>query len=142
MGDARHWEVVKMKSVVTIKGKPVIEIYESFDGSYWFVTEKAWKQDSLIGRKVYKQDQILYGYVRLSSCPDCAEFGYFSETELMRLGWRVWKVEKRNWAVCPCVEVEEVPEDLSGVVAESCETCVSQPASSAASTEEGETWET
>jgi len=39
-----------MKSVVTIKGQPIIEIYESFDGSYWFVTERAWKQDSLIGR--------------------------------------------------------------------------------------------
>jgi len=58
-----------MKSVVTIKGQPIIEVYESFDGSYWFVTEKAWKQDSLIARKVYKQDQILCGYVRLSSCP-------------------------------------------------------------------------
>ena len=68
-----------MKSIVTIKGQPIIEVYESFDGSYWFVTEKAWKQDSLLGRKVYKNDQILYGYVRLSSCPDDAEFGYFSE---------------------------------------------------------------
>ena len=52
-----------MKSVVTIKGKPVIEVYESFDGSYWFAMEKAWKQNSLIGRKVYKNDQIFFGYV-------------------------------------------------------------------------------
>ena len=121
-----------MKNVVTIKGQPIIEVYESFDGSYWFVTEKAWKQDSLLGRKVYKNDQILYGYVRLSNCPNCAEFGYFSETELMRLGWRVWKVERRNWSVCPCVEVEEVPEEQerAGVEAEVCGTCVPQPASS------------
>lgn len=107
-----------MKSVVTIKGQPIIEVYESFDGSYWFVTEKAWKQDSLLGRKVYKQDQILYGYVRLSSCPDCAEFGYFSEAQLLRLGWKVWKVEKRNWSVCPGVEVMEVPEAQERVSAE------------------------
>jgi hypothetical protein len=110
-------EVVKMRSVVTIKGQPIIEVYESLDGSYWFVTDKAWKQDSLIARKVYKQDQILYGYVRLSSCPQFAEFGYFSEAELMRLGWRVWKVERKNWAVCPGVEVQEVPEEQEQVTA-------------------------
>ena len=128
-----------MKSIVTIKGQPVIEIYESFDGSYWFVTEKAWKQDSLLGRKVYKNDQILYGYVRLSSCPDGAEFGYFSETELMRLGWRVWKVDKRNWSVCPCVEVEDVPEEQerAGVEADGGGICVPQPASSQAVQEGG-----
>lgn len=128
-----------MKSVVTIKGQPIIEVYESFDGSYWFVTDKAWKQDSLLGRKVYKNDQILYGYVRLSSCPDSAEFGYFSQTELLRLGWRVWKVERRNWSVCPCVEVEEVAEEQErvGVEAEGCGTCVPQPASSQAVREGG-----
>ena len=51
-----------MATIVTIKGVPVIDIYESFDGSYWFVTERRWKQDSVIGGKVYKDDQILYGY--------------------------------------------------------------------------------
>ena len=126
-----------MKSVVTIKGQRVIEVYESFDGSYWFVTEKAWKQDSLLGRKIYKNDQILYGYVRLSSCPDCADFGYFSEAQLQRLGWRIWKVEKRNWSVCPGVEVVEVPEDAGGVEAEDCAVCAPQPASSQAVQEEG-----
>jgi hypothetical protein len=128
-----------MKSVMTIKGQPIIEVYESIDGSYWFVTEKAWKQDSLLGRKVYKQDQILYGYVWLSSCPDCADFGYFSEAQLMRLGWKVWKVEKRNWVVCPGVEVIEVPEEHDRVEAEACGTCVPQPACSSA-VEEGGKW--
>jgi hypothetical protein len=60
-GYAHHAEVVKMKNIVTIKGKPVIEIYESFGGSYWYVTEEAWKQDSLIGGKVYRNDQIYFG---------------------------------------------------------------------------------
>jgi len=118
-----------MKNVATIKGQPILEVYESFDGSYWFVTEKAWKQDSLFGRKVYKNDQILYGYVRLSSCPDCAEFGYFSQAQLQQLGWRVWKVEKKNWSVCPGVEMIEVPEESGRVEAEGCGIYVPQPAS-------------
>ena len=128
-----------MKSVVTIKGQPTIEVYESFDGSYWFVTEKAWKQDSLLGRKIYKNDQILYGYVRLSRCPDSAEFGYFSEAELQRLGWKIWKVEKKNWPVCPGVEVIEVPEEpeQAEVEAEGCGAVVPQPASCQAVQEEG-----
>lgn len=96
--------------MITIKGQRVIDIYESFDGSYWFVTEQAWKQDSVIGGKLYENDQIFFGYVRLSSCPGCGEFGYFSEAELKSLGWKVWKVRRRDWAACPGVEVEEVPD--------------------------------
>jgi len=99
-----------MPKIVTIKGERVIDIYESFDGSYWFVTERRWKQDSLIGGKVYKNDQILFGYVRLSSCPQFAEFGNFSETELKLLGNWVWKVPQRNWPLCPEVEVQEIHE--------------------------------
>ena len=100
-----------MKSIVTIRGKRVIDIYESFDGSYWFVTEKAWKQDSVISSKVYEDDQILFGYVRLASCPECAEWGHFSEGELRALGPRVWKVKRQDWGVCPGVKVEEVPDE-------------------------------
>jgi hypothetical protein len=96
---------------ITIKGERVIDIYESFDGSYWFVTDKAWRQDSLIGGRVHEDDQILFGYVRLSACPECAEWGYFSEGELKRLGPRIWKVHRQDWAVCPLVEVADVPED-------------------------------
>jgi len=105
-----------MKNIVTIRGKPVIEIFESFDGSYWFATEKAWKQDSLIDGKVYRKDQIFFGYTRLSHCPELAEFGYFSEAELKSLGWMVWKVDRINWPFCPEVEVEEVsePEQADG----------------------------
>jgi hypothetical protein len=96
-----------MATIVTIQGTPVIDIYESFDGSYWFVTERRWQQDSLIGGQVYQNDQILFGYVRLSSCPEFAEFGNFSQTELELLGNRVWKVPQRNWPSCPEVEVQE-----------------------------------
>jgi len=95
-----------MKEIITIKGKPVIEIYESFDGSFWFITEKLYKQDSVINGKVYKNDQILFGYVRLSACPQFAEWGNVSETELKLLGSRIWKVPKLNWPYCPEIEVK------------------------------------
>ena len=97
-----------MAEIVTIRGRPVIEIYESFDGSYWFITEKLYKQNSVIDGKVYKDDQILFGYVRLSVCPEFAEFGKVSEAELNLLKPRVWKVPPMNWSVCPEVEVKSV----------------------------------
>ena len=95
------------EKIVTIKGKPVIDIYEALDGSYWFITEKLYKQDSVIDGKVYKDDQILFGYVRLSACPEFAEWGNVSETELKLLGNWVWKVPKMNWHLCPEVGVKE-----------------------------------
>jgi hypothetical protein len=105
-----------MKQMITIRGRPVKEIYESFEGSYWFVTDRAWKQDSLFGGRIYKNDQILYGYVRMAHCPECAEFGYFSEAELRLLGNRVWKVAKQDWAFCPEVEVLEVAGKKAPIV--------------------------
>jgi hypothetical protein len=95
---------------IMIQGTPVIDIYESVDGSYWFVTEKAWRQDSIIRGKVYRNDQIFFGYVRLSSCPECAEWGYFSEAELKRLGPMIWKVHRQDWSICPEVEVRELAD--------------------------------
>ena len=92
-----------MAEIVTIKGEPVIEIYESFDGSYWFITEKLYKQDTVLNGKIYRNDQILFGYARLSACPEFAEFGNISETELKLAG--VWKVPQKNWSICPEVEV-------------------------------------
>jgi hypothetical protein len=117
-----------MKSIVTIKGKPIIDIYESVDGSYWFVVDRAWKQDSLIHGTIYKNDQIYFGYVRLSRRSDCAEFGYFSEAELKRLGNWVWKVHKRDWPFCPDVQVEEVRHRRTAKTVDGCGVSVPQPA--------------
>ena len=97
-----------MDEIATIQGEPIIEVYESFDGSYWYITEKLYKQDSYINGKVYPDDQILFGYARLSACPEYAEFGKISETELRLLGNRVWKVPKGNWTLCPEVEIQKV----------------------------------
>jgi hypothetical protein len=100
-----------MTELITIKGKPVIEIYEGFEGSYWYITEKLYKQDTVINRKVYKDDQILFGFVRLAVCPECAEWGNISETELKLLFPKVWKVPKKNWDVCPDVEVKKIEDE-------------------------------
>ena len=96
-----------MTNIITIKGELVIEIYKAIDGSYWFITEKLYKQDSIINGRVYKDDQILFGYARLAACPEYAEFGNISETELKLLGNRVWKVPRSNWHLCPLVEIKE-----------------------------------
>ncbi len=118
-----------MKRTETIKGKPIVEVYESFDGSYWYVTEKAWKQDSLIGGRIYKSDQIFYGYVRLSHSPQSGAFGYFSQAKLQQLGRKVWKVDRRDWAICPGVEMIEVAGESNPVGTKGCGMCVLQPAS-------------
>jgi hypothetical protein len=97
--------------IVTIKGVPVIDIYESFDDSYWFITEKLYRQDSVIDGKVYKNDQILCGYVMLAACPEYAEWGNVSKTELDLLSPMAWKVPKSNWPVCPQVKVENRDQD-------------------------------
>lgn len=115
-----------MKHSVTIKGKPIIAIYESFNGSYWYVTEKCFKQDSLIKGKIYQDDQIYFGYVRLASCPECAEWGYISEAELNSMMPLVWKVPQINWSVCPLVEVQPANEQVQNHRAEGGESL--QPA--------------
>jgi hypothetical protein len=69
----------------------------------------------VIDGKVYKDDQILFGYVRLSACPEFAEWGNVSETELKLLGNRVWKVPKMNWHLCPEVEVKENSEKQKAI---------------------------
>ena len=97
-----------MNEIVTIQGEPIIEIYESFDGSYWYIIEKLYNQDSYINGNVYKDDKILFGYARLSVCPEYAEFGNISETELKLLGNRVWKVPKENCKFCPEVELKSI----------------------------------
>jgi hypothetical protein len=77
-----------------IDGRRVIEVWESFNGWYWFGVERAWKQDSLIRGKVYQDDQIWFGYIQGFE----EEWGCFSEKELELLSPKVWKVPKRNWA--------------------------------------------
>jgi hypothetical protein len=78
----------------TVKLSRLLEVWESFSGWYWFVTER-------------HDDGICFGLVRGHE----TEWGYFSVHELRRLAkrWMVWKVPKRNWRLCPCVEDDTIP---------------------------------
>lgn len=72
----------------TVKLSQIIDVWESFSGWYWFVTEQ-------------HSDGLAFGLVRGHE----TEWGYFSLDELedLRERHKVWRVEKRNWAYCPCV---------------------------------------
>jgi len=75
------------KAVWKVKGKgdPVIEIWESYNGDLYFITEK-------------NGDEI-FCYARLYSMPDMAEWGYNSIEYLKQQygKYKIWKVPKENW---------------------------------------------
>jgi len=75
-----------------IDGKKVLRGWESFRGWYWFGTEQAYKQDSLIEGKVYKDDTIWFGYVQ--GLED--EWGYFSQAEIESLKPKTWEIRKKD----------------------------------------------
>jgi len=82
-----------MKALINngmVDGKPIIKAWESFHGWYWLATEKAWKQDSVIDSKVYKDDQIWFGLVIGLE----TEWGYFSQTEIELLKPMTWELKK------------------------------------------------
>ncbi len=77
-----------MNTPQTVRLSQLLEVWESFTGWYWFVTE-------------YHDDGIAFGLVKGFEI----EWGYFDLKELSRLSRRhmVWKVHKQDWEVCPCV---------------------------------------
>ena len=97
-----------MTKIITIKGNAIIDIYENFDGSFWFITKKCHRQNSVVGGKVYKDDYIFYGYILLADCPGCAGFDYVSKAQLELAG--AWKIQRTNWKFCPEVEVVDIPD--------------------------------
>jgi hypothetical protein len=87
---------MKMKEIVTIKGKPVIEVFESFDGSYWFVTERLQK-----GGQTY-----LSGYIRSAGPAHMlVEFRDLPEATLNTSEKSIWKVANKRWHMCPGIEL-------------------------------------
>jgi len=72
--------------------KKVLRGWESFSDWYWFATENAYKQDSLIDGQVYKNDTIWFGYVQ--GLED--EWGYFSQAEIEGLNPFAWEIPKKN----------------------------------------------
>ena len=86
-----------------INNKKVIKAYESFSGWFWFTTEEAYKQDSLINGKVHENDTIFFGFVQ----GQFDEWGYFSKAELESLKPKIWEIKKqdlvysgRRWQLC------------------------------------------
>jgi len=78
-----------MAKKVTIQGKPVIKVWESFLGWYWFATEKV-------------DEHIWFGLVRGFE----TEWGYWDDRDLKGLAPLVWEVPRKDWGACPLVEVE------------------------------------
>jgi len=75
-----------------INGRPIIKAWESFNGWYWFATEKVREQVSDLGDGKGVPDTIWYGFV-IGTCP---EWGCFSEAEIMSLTPFVWEIRKRD----------------------------------------------
>jgi hypothetical protein len=80
-GDALH-----------IDGKRVLKGWESFSGWYWFGTERAFQQDTVLNGHEYENDQIWFGLVQGHE----EEWGYWSEGELESLRPRVWEIPARD----------------------------------------------
>jgi hypothetical protein len=75
-----------------IDGKKVLRAWESWNGWYWFATEKVREQMSVLANGDSKLDTIWFGYVQGSE----EEWGYFSQAEIESLKTKVWKIKKRD----------------------------------------------
>jgi len=80
------------KDELFIDGNRILRGWESYSGYYWFGTEEAYKQDSVIDGKVYPNDTIWFGYVQGLSGAE--EWGYFSQAEIESLKPRAWEIKK------------------------------------------------
>lgn len=72
----------------TVDLSQIIEIWESYTGWYWFITEIV-------------DEELAFGLVRGHEI----EWGYISRRELAELAdeGKIWRVPKCNWLLCPCV---------------------------------------
>jgi len=77
-----------MDSLKSVRLSELRQVWESFSGWYWFVTE-------------FHEGTLALGLVLGWE----TEWGYFDLAELRRLGRqrRAWKVPRRNWPICPGV---------------------------------------
>ena len=63
----------------------VIEVWESMNGDLYFVTD-------------IEEGSERFGFVRLYSMPQFAEWGYFDMAHLREsYNGQIWKVPERNW---------------------------------------------
>lgn len=86
---------MEMENTTTIDSKPILDIYGSTDGRYWFVTEKIQKD----GQRLFS------GYLRTSQMPMLARFYDIPEEKFNSADKRFWKVAKEKWNICPGIKV-------------------------------------
>jgi len=75
-----------------IDGKKVIRAWESWNGWYWFATEKIGEQMSIFDDGKPVKDTIYFGLVQGFE----EEWGYFSQAEIERLKPRTWEIPKKD----------------------------------------------
>jgi len=94
MGILLSFELVRMGWKVHGEGPDIVEIWESIRGDLWFISE-------------HENEDIKFGFARLYSMPEFAEWGSFSLSEIKDAfkGLGVWKVEEKNW--CNIVTYED-----------------------------------
>lgn len=74
-----------------IDGEEVLRGWESWNGWYWFATEKDREQISLIDGKEVK-DTIWFGFVQ----GHFEEWGCFSQAEIESLSPKTWEIPAKN----------------------------------------------
>jgi len=75
-----------------IEGKRVLQAWESWNGWYWFATEKVGEQTSDFGDGKPVRDTIWFGYVQGLE----EEWGFFSQIEIERLKPMTWEIKKKD----------------------------------------------
>lgn len=75
-----------------IDGEKVLRGWESWNGWYWFATEKAGEQLSDFGEGEPVKDTIYFGLVQAFE----EEWGYFSQAEIESLRPKTWEIPKKN----------------------------------------------
>ena len=75
-----------------IDGKKVIRAWESWNGWYWFSTEKARDQMSDFGDGERVKDTIYFGLAQGFE----EEWGYFSKAEIERLRPKACEIPKKD----------------------------------------------
>ena len=75
-----------------IDGNKVLRAWESWHGWYWFATEKAGEQISVMANGDSIPDTIWFGYVQGFE----EEWGYFSQAEIESLKPKVWEIKKED----------------------------------------------
>ena len=75
-----------------IDGKKVLRAWESWNGWYWFATEKTGEQISVMANGDSIPDTIWFGYVQGFE----EEWGYFSQAEIESLRPKVWEIKKKD----------------------------------------------